>query len=198
MSMQSFFCFVLFCFLTFIYSCGGLLRGMLSFLYALIIFTQLHIHTWKLPSKITVWSVGHRAVGFKGLAKGHLSSIEGGTIAAFHFPNSVLSCWRPSTHKTTLLTFRPPLPQAWGEPAHRKALGRFICRLVGLSVINSLLLLKTIIKCSDSHSFFLLYAMDICTNFKPIHLIIIEVLQTGFKWWTTKQTNQVLAWPMTA
>ena len=35
--------------------------------------------------------------------------------------------------------------------------------------------------------------MNICTNFKPIHLIIIEVLQSGFKWWTTKQTNQMLA-----
>lgn len=37
---------------------------------------------------------------------------------------------------------------------------------------------------------------NICTNFKPIHLIIIEVLQSGFKWWTTKQTNQMLAWSM--
>ena len=67
----------------------------LFFRNALITFTQLHIHTWKLPSTTTVWSAGHWAaplerLGLSALLKGtSVVVMREGQALLFTFPTQI-------------------------------------------------------------------------------------------------------------
>ncbi len=87
-----------------------------------ITFTQLNIHTWKLPSTTTglfvLLSSSAGANGIRGLAQGP-SEVEywwGKQFLLLSPPTLILLVrglnWRHSDHKLASLTIRPPLPKA--------------------------------------------------------------------------------------